>query len=242
MQKSRTIRVHTVADQIVLQLKDNIINGDYHDGDRLPSVQELAAQFGVSISSVREALKKLEALDFVEIIHGRGVFVRSPQMNWQARFTSFSETVQQQGKVPGARLLSSGTCPAPAQVAAQLGMSEGSPVYTLRRLRLADGQPVAIEDSYLPASRFPNLLEKYRDPMSLYHLMQTEYGIRPESGLQILQAVLVQAEESALLHVDQGSPGLLVNTIAYDAEGLPVEYGTSLFRADQYRYVVRLSR
>jgi GntR family transcriptional regulator len=242
MPRPSKIAVNTVADRVAIHLREAFLSGEYSDGEQLPSLADLAKDFGVSISSVREGLKKLEALELVEIVHGRGVFVHSAKLHWQGRFTSFSEMVRQWGKVPGAQLLESTTMPADDKVAAQLNLSCGAPVHYIRRVRLADAEPLAIETSFLPGERFPTLLEVYRDPMSLYQLIQNEFGTRPVAGIQTLEAVLAADEDAALLRVEPGAPLLLVNTIAYDAEMVPVEYGSSLFRGDRYRYVVRLSR
>jgi GntR family transcriptional regulator len=236
------IKTTTVADQIILHLKDAFLEGKYYDGQQLPAVADLAEQMGVGISSMREALKKLEALGWVEIIHGRGIYVRTAKLQWQAKFTSFSETVRTWGKVPGAKLLDSGLHSAPMDVAVQLGLCLGSPVYYLRRLRLADGEPIAIETAYLDAERFPGLLEVYQDPRSLYQLLQVEYNVRLVAGLQTIEAVAVNTTDSEVLSVPIGSPALLVSTIAYDIKSVPVEYGLSLFRSDKYRYVVKLMR
>jgi GntR family transcriptional regulator len=231
-----------VTDQVVLQLKGALYEGRYRDGERLPAVSDLAQQFGVSTSSVREALKQLEGVGLVEILHGRGVFARSTKMHWQAKFNSFSETVRLWGKVPGAQLLEGATLPATAEVAAQLGLNQDAPVHCLKRLRTADHDPIAIETSYLSAERFPNLLDKYRDPRSLYQLLQIEYGVHLVAGLQTLEAVAAGLEEAELLGIADGAPALLVATLAYNVESFPVEYGLSLFRGDRYRYVVRLLR
>ncbi len=233
----------SITDHIVAHLKQSFVEGKYQNGDRLPSITALAEEFDVSVSSMREALSKLEAIDLVQIIHGKGMFVRSTQLYWQAKFTSFSEIIRHQwGKIPGARLLRADTLPADAQIAAQLQIEEGLPVINLRRLRLADNEPIAIEDLYLPGERFQGLIQDYHDPMSLYQLLENKYGVRPVAGLQTLEATLITQEDSELLTIPPGKPGLFVSTIAYDIEKNPVEYGTSLFRADRYRYVVRLVR
>lgn len=240
--KNYKIKPISIADQIAIQLKEALVTGEYRAGEQLPPVAELARRFSVGVSSVREALKKLEALELVEIIHGRGVFVRSAKMQWQARFTNFSEMVRQWGKIPGAKLLESESCAATMHLAAQLGLHEGAAVHRLKRVRLADDEPIAVETSYLPADRFPNLLRVYRDPMSLYQLLLAEYHVKPTNALQILEAKLMDMDDAHWLNVHPGSPALLVDTIAYDADSIPIEYGVSIFRADKYKYVVRLSR
>lgn len=239
---ARKILKASITDQVVLRLKDEIHNGKYRDGEQLPSLTDIAEQFGVGVSTAREALRKLEALEMVEIIHGKGTFVIKKQMHWEAKFTSFSEIVRQWGKIPGAKLIEAKTLEADDKVAAQLSIRQGDKVHFLRRLRLADGAPIAIENSYLPEARFPELLDLYQDPMSLYQLLQTNYNTHLIAGLQTLSAVLLSDSERDLLGAEDIAPGLLVDTIAYDAKSVPVEYGSSLFKADTYRYVVRLSR
>ncbi len=244
MKRNAEIKVNnsSVIDQIIAYIKQWLAEGVYRDGDKLPSMTALAADLNVSVSSIREALRNLEALNLIEIIHGRGVFVKSAQLQWQAKFTSFSEMVRQWGKIPSARLLIAETITADSRIAAQLQIGVENPVYHLKRVRLADDEPMAIEDSYLPENRFPGLLESYRDPMSLYELLKTLYQIQPVTGLQTLVAVALSPEDSQLLCSDPKEPALLVNTIAYDREKIPIEYGYSLFRADKYRYVVRVTR
>jgi GntR family transcriptional repressor for pyruvate dehydrogenase complex len=62
-------------EQIARQIEDRIIDGDLDYGDRLPSELELADQFGVSRTAVREAIKALRAKGLVEVLPGRGTFI-----------------------------------------------------------------------------------------------------------------------------------------------------------------------
>ncbi len=241
---SKTVKVikRTATDQVVLCIKDDIESGKYQDGDLLPSVTDLAKQYGVGISTIREALRKLEAIDLINVIHGRGSLVQRKNIQWEAKFASFSEIVRKWGKVPGARLIESGTISADDRVAAQLNLPCGAPVHFLHRVRLVDNEPIAIEKSYLPAERFPNLLAEYQDPMSLYQLLENKYNTYMTSALQTLRAELLKDRDRDLLQADAGEPSLVLETIAYDFKSVPVEYGLSIFKADKYRYVVRLLR
>lgn len=242
MTKLAKVIKRTATDQVVLCIKDEIESGKYQDGDTLPPVTELAKQYGVGISTIREALRKLEAIELIKIVHGRGSFVQRKHIQWEAKFASFSEIIRKWGKVPGARLLKSATISADDRVAAQLNLPCGSPVHFLRRLRLADNEPIAIENSYLPAERFPNLLTEYKDPMSLYQLLEIQYGTYMTSALQTVRAELLVEDDRELLGAAKGEPALVLETIAYDFKSVPVEYGLSIFKADKYRYVVHLSR
>jgi GntR family transcriptional regulator len=188
-------------------------------------------------------VKKLEALELVEIIHGRGIFIHIPKIHLHAiRFSSFSEIIRQLGKVPGSKTLKADVRSADPLVAAQLALKVDSSIYYLKRLRFADNDPIAIEISYLPTDRFPGLLELYNDPMSLYHLLQVEYNVRFSAGLQTLEAKAATEQESHLLDVALCTPILFLSTIAYDVNSVPVEYGESFYRGDRYKYISHLQR
>jgi GntR family transcriptional regulator len=235
-------RMGRISDQIAHRLQEAIEAGQYRRGDRLPALTRLATEFGVSVPTLRAALTRLETIGLVQLEHGRGTFVRGPQLRWEAKFRSFSETVRESGGVPGARLLDADTRASNARIAAQLGLQEGAPVHYLRRLRLADDAPLAIEESYLPAEQLPDLLEQYRDPMSLYDLLERSYGLRLVAGQHTVEAVLIDKDDAGTLEVAVRSAGLRVETLAYDSTHTPLECGYSVFPGDRYRYVARLTR
>lgn len=242
--KKKVVFLRSITDQITVVIKKSIYEGKYQDGEQLPSLVKLAEQYNVSIATIREAIRKLEAVGLVEIQHGKGIFVNNPDvpLDWLARFTSFSEAIRRRGKVPGAKLLDSKIIPASQPVATQLSLQVGMNVIYIKRLRTADNDPIAIEESYLPADLLPDLLEKYKEPMSLYDLIESEYGIRLVSAAQMLESVLLTKDESVLLGSTPNAPALLIKTNAYDEDDVPMEFGNSLFRGDKYRYFVRLNR
>lgn len=231
-----------MVDQVALQLKGAIFDGKYTDGQKLPPLPDLAIQFKVGISTMREAIQNLETLGLMEVLHGRGIYVHSTKMHWPDHFGSFSENTQRWGKVPGSRLIEARTEPANQVVAAQLGLSLGALVHYMKRLRTANDEPIAIEAVYLPVERFPDLLDRYHDPMSLYQLLQVEYDARPVTAMLTIEAMPIKEEESTLLDTLIGFPALLTTTISYDRNSLPVEYGTSLFRADKHKFIIRVVR
>ncbi len=65
----------SLSDRLARRIRDLIQQGEYRLGDRLPAIMEMARSFGVGHPTVREALKKLEAVGVVEIRHGSGVYV-----------------------------------------------------------------------------------------------------------------------------------------------------------------------
>jgi GntR family transcriptional regulator len=234
----------SAPDKITIIIKKAILNNEYKNDERLPAISNLAKIFEVSNATIREAISKLEAVGLVEIMHGKGVFVRNRefQLDWLSRFTSFSEAISRQGKKPGAKLLEGELISANKSIATALSITDGSRVFHLRRLRFANNEPIAIENSYLPEELVPDLLKKYRDPMSLYRLIEGEYGIQLVSDMQTIEAVALTSEESVLLESKPFTPALLLRSVVTDHQEIPVEFGITLFRGDKYRYVVILKR
>jgi GntR family transcriptional regulator len=118
-----------------------------------------------------------------------------------------------------------------------LGLSGGDQVHEIRRVRLADGKPIAVEHSLFPAGRFPGLLD-FRLDGSLYELLEVNYGLRPHRARESLESVTAGVREAEALEVDVGAPLMLVERTAYARSGEPVEFARDLFRGDRTRVVV----
>jgi GntR family transcriptional regulator len=233
-----------VADEVATWLNEAIENGRFKPGDRLPSVEQLAKELGVGRSSIREALRHQQALGLVELHHGRGTFVKATKpIQLGSYLSSFSESVRERGMEPGAVLLRREVIEADEIVRGYLGLAEGKQVNLLQRLRLADGEPLAFEISYTPYERFPDLLEgSWSLGRSLYETLTQKYNVILSYAQQTVGATPVTTEQSHLLQVKVGSPAIEVHTVAYTADGTPIEYGISVYRADRYKYTVTLRR
>ena len=110
-------------------------------------------------------------------------------------------------------------------------------MYEVRRIRLANRQPIALERSLFPAARFPGMLE-FRLDGSLYELLEVRYGLRPHRARESLEPVSAGVREAEALEVDQGAPLMQVERTAYAQSGEPLEYARDLFRGDRTRVVV----
>src|ERR1700729_2012953 len=145
----------TVHAQIEDWLAGQIAAGALAPGDRLPTEKDLAAWFGVSRMTLRHALAELARRGLVTRTVGRhgGTFVAAPKLEQDLTILAgFSEQLRRHGVVAGARVLAAASCPAGPAAAAALHISEGDPVQDVRRVRLADGKPIAIEHSVFPAA------------------------------------------------------------------------------------------
>jgi GntR family transcriptional regulator len=232
------------TDQVVDELEKAIYNRRYLPGRQLPSIEALATDMKVGRSTIREALRMLQAKGLVEVIHGRGTFVSSQRIiRSSGSLHSFTEITRERGMRPSSRILVKEVSTADPVIAARLQISPGDKLNVLKRLRLADEVPIAIETSISPYARFRDLLEHQWTPdTSLFALLQEKYQVVPQTALQTVRAVMADQKESQLLEIEVRYPILQVETITYDQRGLSIEYGKNSYRADWYEYRIRLKR
>jgi GntR family transcriptional regulator len=221
-------------------IAEAITTGELSAGEQLPAERELAERLGVSRMTLREALGSLERRGLVLRRVGRlgGTFVAEPKIERDlTALAGLTAQLRRQGHRAGARVISAGEGPAGGRTARALGLSPGDPVIRVVRLRLSDGEPLALERSLLPAVRFPGILEAQLDG-SLYELLESRFGDGPVRATEALEPVVADQEEARLLGVDRGAPLLLVERTAFGRTGDAVEYARDLFRGDRTRVVV----
>jgi GntR family transcriptional regulator len=212
------------------------------DGGRLPSERELATRFGVARETLRKALLELSNEGALARKHGSGTYVADSTWVKPLQLHSFSEDMRSRGLKPSSQLLSTAKLRAPAKVAQKLKIIPGADAYEIRRLRLADGEPMALEVVYLSAEQFPKLDLRRLERESLYDLLEREYDSVPRSAVQQIQATVVTEDEAERLNVAPFSPALLVERQVQDADGCAIEYAKSLYRADRYSFEMNVSR
>jgi GntR family transcriptional regulator, N-acetylglucosamine utilization regulator len=227
--------------QIEADLRDRIRSGALRPGAQVPPEPDLMAAYRVSRATVRQALAGLLAEGALEIRRGLGTYVAAPRFEHTiGGFYSFSREIERHGLVPGTRVLDLRTQPATEPVAEALGVSVGTRVVALRRLRLAGTDPLVVETSHLPAARFPNLETVDFSRVRLYDTLMTAYGCRPTRARETFEPVLLTADEARLLDQRRGEPALRVERIAFDQDDTPIEFCRSTVRGDRYRYSVEL--
>lgn len=226
--------------QIEEQLAERIEAGEIAAGDRLPPERELARSLGVSRMTVRQALASLAVRGLVERGVGRGTFVAHPKLDHDlARVAGFTELVARHGLQPSAAVRTCAELPAPLPVAAALELAPGEPVVRLERVRFGGDVALALEDSWVPAVRFPGLAG-HDLTGSLYSLMRDAYQLEPVRAVERLEPVLARRHEADALAVQEGSPLMLVERAAYAAGGVPVEFARDRYRGDRARFVVHV--
>jgi GntR family transcriptional regulator len=226
--------------QIEEELAERIRTGMLRPGDRIPPERELAEQMQVSRMTVRQALGRLADRGLLVRERGRGTFVSEPKLIQSlSRLNGFYDQMISQGILPSSRLLSGEEVLASAAVAQVLDLRIGEPIYKVVRLRLGGGVPLALERSFFPARLVPGLLDYDLERHSIYRLME-RYDARPVRATQSLEPVPARDLEAEALEVPPGSPLMLVERVAWDAQDRPVEYAKDIYRGDRSRFVAEL--
>jgi GntR family transcriptional regulator len=209
-------------------------------GAALPSERELAERYGVARMTVRTEMDRLLAEGLVYRIHGRGTFVAAPRVTQAMTLSSFSEDMRVRGLVPGSQILACNVVLATSAVAGRLELEDGAPVIRIHRVRTADGEPMAVEEAFLPADRFAGLDHADLERGSLFELLEDRWEVQLATGEQRVVAVSFDPTQAHLLGVEPGDPGLLFHTTGRDSSGAAVYTAWTWYRAD--RYEIRLSQ
>jgi len=229
--------------QLKTAIQRDIEAGRWKPGEQLPTENDLIARFRVSKITVRQALRELSNLGYIRREQGRGTFVQRPPLEEGPReLTSFTDEMRHHGLSAKSQVLEQGVIAASPDVAARLEIALASPVFRLRRLRFAEGEPMGLQTAYVPMAAVPGIADLPFTDASLYDVFRSRYNLYPASAKETHVAVLVTAEDAALLRTSPGSPGLSAERMTYLSDGKPLEYVKSIMRGDRYKIVLDLVR
>lgn len=212
-----------------------LIEGELQPHDQLPTERELAENFGVTRLTVRRALDQLGYEGRVYRTQGAGTFVSEPRIAKSVELTSFTQDMRARGLVPGSMDTKVEEIPAGADIGARLALSPRDHVAHISRVRTADGEPMCIEHTYIPAKLAPGLADRALEG-SLYQLLTETYHLKIEKAEQSIHATVLDPPLAKLLGVPEFSPAFKVSRVAYDAKNQRIEYAESVYRADRYSY------
>lgn len=203
-------------------------------GDRLPSDAELVAEFGVSRMTARNAMQRLAEEGLVARQPGRGSFVAEPAAHRRTdRLMTFTSEMTRRGRVASSRLLARAIRPSTRAEATALALAPGEPVVEIRRIRLADHEPIALESAVLVASCAPSVLTADLEHGSL-HAAITAGGQTLRRGTGTVEAGAATAEDARLLDIRRGDPLLIERRVIVDDRGRRIEATESRYPADRY--------
>jgi GntR family transcriptional regulator len=210
-------------------------------GDAIPSERQLGVDLSVSRLTVRAALDQLVREGYLVRRRGAGTFVAEPKVQkGTIDITSFSDDMRARGLTPGSRTLELREIPAGARLGRILHVSPSEPVVAVKRLRLADGEPMAIELLHVRAALVPGLTAEDLERHSFYELLVSRYELSIVGGTQTVEPTVTSEEESKTLGVPLHSPALLFERVTRSAGGEVVEYTSSTYRGDRYRLVTEI--
>lgn len=206
----------------------------------IPSERELMTTYAVSRATVRRAIEGLISDGLLHRIHGKGTFVSRPRVESRLHLASFSQDMRRRGLTPSTRLLGIEAERPTREVAEALGTGPGGQTWRLERVRLADGQPIALECGWYPTALFPDL-DRHDLGGSLYALFADEYGLGIDSAEQTLWGESADAATGRRLAAPVHTPLLVFRRISA-AAGTPLEYVVSRYRGDRYQLHMSLGR
>ncbi len=228
--------------QVIHALRERLERGELLPGGRAPSERELADLYDISRMTARGALRELIRDGLLYTVPGKGTFVAWPKMQQPLNtLTSFTEDMRARGLLAGTRVLGQGIEVSSSAVTERLRLSASASVVVIRRVRLANEEPMCVETVHLDAERFGSLLRYDLAHRSLYDALN-EFGVTLVRADQQIEATNARARDATLLGVPRGSALLSIERTSYDPEDHPVEAVNSLYRGDRYRFNAQLQR
>lgn len=222
-------------------VRGKILQGELAVGAKLPTEAEFGEQYGISRIVVREALADLVRNGLIYKIRGQGAFVsaRERDEDFVSTVLGFSDEMARKGRTVRTQVLAQELRAPTAQEAAALMLSDGDSVVALKRLRSVDGELQLLVETAVPADLAPGLHRARLENRSLYDLLRRQYGLRIVRAERWIDAVAPDAQTCELLSMASAEPLLRIESIAYGANGRPLEYYRALHRCKSSRLHVQ---
>jgi GntR family transcriptional regulator len=237
IQPDSPIPLYKQLESIILQEIEGM-----SEGDMLPAEREFQEKYHVSRATVRTSLNEIEQLGWIKRIQGVGTVVSKPTIQPEIlKLTSFTEDIRARGLLPGSKNIDLTLVIPPQVVASALKLQADSKVIYVKRLRLADNQPVGIHKLYIPPHLefSPTELNKMG---SYYALLRERHNLEPSHAIERLTAKNADEQEAKLLDTPVGVALLAIERTTYTADSAVLEYVSLVYRADRYEYQVTLYR
>jgi GntR family transcriptional regulator len=224
--------------QLKKEIEEKIFDGIYVE--KIPSERELMAEYRVSRSTVREAIRLLEVEGIIEKRRGKGTFVAlRPISDWLGSLSSTNETIERMGMVPGAKLVKSEIRNVTGAIKDQIGLDKA---YYFKRIRYANHIPIGIENHFYPIHLGEQLVKFDLNKEAFYDLLERELGVKTFFAEQIIMAGKLSKEDANLMEVPVNTDVLIAERKITDIDGNFVELEKAFYRSDMYSFKIKLSR
>ncbi|KHE67881.1 GntR family transcriptional regulator [Halobacillus sp. BBL2006] len=228
--------------RIAQQIKDEIEEGNWMEGEAIPTENHLSEQYNASRVTIRQAIKVLVEDGLLEKIQGSGTYVKEQKIEHNIfELLSFTEEMRKLNKEPVNHILDFRLIAPPDYVRRRLKLAPDEKVFYVRRQRLVDGVPYVLEDTYLPVALFPNLSYSIMSG-SKYDYIEKEVGMKIKDSFQEVIPVLPSREIAEALNVDESLPILKMESHSVFVDGTIFEYSENHFKSDEYKFTLKASR
>lgn len=203
---------------------------------QIPSARQLSATYKVSTMTIRQALASLQSDGLIYTIPGSGTYVAGEKLSKRLAFVSFSEEIREKGMKPTSKILKAEKVTVNnKKLSETLQIALGESAYRIKRVRLADGVPLAIEDTYIPAENAPGLLDQDLKT-SLYEIFKNVYEKPVVRADSMVSPMLLDKEQAGILKAPVNTPSLMFTLTAFDMRGRTMEHCVSIKRGDKYDF------
>jgi len=223
--------------QVAQTLQAAIDDGRLVPGELLENEISLANRLGISRPTARQALRELVDKGQLVRRRGAGTHVAPATIRRPVDLTSLYDDLSKSGKSPTTEVLEHEVVPASPEVAAALGLAEGTDVLRVRRLRRADDEPLALLTNFLPMAIAPTRAELEAE--GLYDCLRAR-GVKPQVARQRIGARAATAAEARALDETPRAALLTMERTAFDESGAAVEFGQHIYRASRYSFETTL--
>ncbi len=210
-------------------------------GDAVSSERELARIHNVSLMTARHALATLEREGVVERRRGAGTFVAPPRIQFN-KLMSYTEQMASRGLTPSSKVINAKLVEDEPEIAARLGQSATSRMVKIERVRLTTDEPFAMETCYLPATEFADLVNAPLGRVSLFALLEHDYGIELAYADEEVDATVAEGRVAQLLNLRAGAPLLRIRQVIYSSKNQPVIYVIGVYRSERHSLFIRRLR
>jgi GntR family transcriptional regulator len=231
---------------LYLQVKDHLIEKIqqqvWRPNHLIPTEQELMKQFGVSRTTIRQAINMLVADGLLEKRQGKGTVVKPQQLVGSLRrLKGFAEEVMEKGQVPHSKVLRAEFSDSLFLEKKKLGLDEDEKVLVIERIRFADDVPIALERSCWPESIGKLLMKHNLDTAKFYSILE-EGNILLKRAEEKISAINATTAEADVLGIRAGEALLEMTRLSFGLNDKPIEYTKTRYRSDQYHYDIELRR
>lgn len=228
------------------QLKEAILNnikeGKYEEGERIPNEKDFCSELDLSRTTVRQAITELVYEGWLYRIKSKGTFATKPKLNqdFVMKIEKFNDQMERLGMTPKTKVLSLKMMNADLSVAQNLGIEEKVQVIYLKRLRYANEEPIVIIETYLPYHKCGYIMGNDFVQESLYNILSQSKETRVCKVQRTIEAVSADSEDAELMEMKKGSPVHMFHTVGFNCKDEAIEYSIARYKGNRNRFDVTI--